>query len=322
MKYQILDIIKNAGEYVSGEELSRILGITRSAIWKNIGLLRDEGYVIDSVTNKGYRLQSTADALNESEIEKVLNTHTIGQKIIYFSSIDSTNAEVKRIAVKGAEHGTVVIAGEQTLGKGRFGREWSSPKGTGIWLSVLLRTDMSPANISGITLAAGLGICKAIRSLTGCNAQIKWPNDIIIGNKKICGILTEMTAEADRINYAVLGVGINVNTAEFPVEIEHKATSLMLATGRKVPRLNLLSEILQQLEIELDEYLLNPQNDLISQYRRLCATIGREVAVSRNNTNLQGKAVNIDNNGELVVKLADGKQISVSSGEVTVQGIY
>ena len=250
-----------------------------------------------------------------------LHTSWLAKNIVYLKTVDSTNSEVKGIADK-YPHGTVVIAEQQTAGKGRLGRVWSSPNGTGLWLSILLKPSLLPNQIAGITPVCGLGVCKAIRKFTGLNALIKWPNDVIIGKKKICGILTEMSATADTINYAVVGIGINVNTTDFDSDIKHKATSLRLEAGDYVSRADLFKEIMLQLEKELDNYFSNPDNAIPEEYTALCATLQREVTVTRGNTQFCGKAVNVECTGDLIVELADGSRVNVSSGEVTVQGIY
>lgn len=323
LKEKILALIKNCEGYISGEELSSILGITRSAVWKYIKALKEDGYIIDSVTNKGYCLKSCGNVLNEIEVADGLKTKYIGNEIIFLKKVDSTNEEIKRHAAKDAEEGLVAVAEQQLLGKGRLGRAWTSPKGTGLWFSILLRPEISPYYVAGITLASGLAVCKAIREFTGCNAKIKWPNDVICGNKKICGILTEMTAEADKINYVVVGIGINVNTTDFPVDIENKATSLYIETGEEIPRAKLLQKVLAQFENYIEMFLDDSQTDaMLSEYVELCATIDRTVSTVRNNTKITGKAIGIGKSGELKVRLPDGQVISVTSGEVTVQGIY
>jgi len=319
---KVLLLLKNSNEYISGEELSRKMGMTRSAIWKYIKSLRSEGYQIDSVTNKGYKLIDSKNVMNAIELEDGLETKEFGRKIVFLESVDSTNQEVKRLAVQDAPHGTVVIAEQQLMGKGRLGRAWSSPAGTGMWFSILLRPQITPGEVAGITLATGLGVCKAIRHFTGLNALIKWPNDVIVGNKKICGILTEMTAEADRIEYAVVGIGINVNITEFDLEIRSKATSLALETGSEINRADLFKEVLKYVEEYIDKFLADREQGIIKEYTGLCATLGRQVTVTRGNNVLAGKAVSVDSFGNLNVKLDNGRVIAVNSGEVTVQGIY
>lgn len=320
-KNLILSMLKKSDDYISGEQLSQTIGITRSAIWKYIKTLRSEGYDIDSVTNKGYKLLDCNSAINKFELTEGLKTKWLAKTLIYLPIVDSTNQEIKRIASLHP-HGTVIVAEHQTSGKGRLGRAWASPKGTGLWLSILLKPEIAPNQISGITLVCGLGVCKAIRKYTELNALIKWPNDIIIDNKKICGILTEMTAEADRINYAVTGIGINVNTTEFDNEIKHKATSLSIEANTVINRAELFKEIMFSLEKEFDHYFSNPDGAVSEEYTSLCATINREVTVKRGNSTFKGKAIGVESTGDLIIELADGTSVKVSSGEVTVQGIY
>lgn len=259
--------------------------------------------------------------INQTTLTENLKTKWLAKKLVYLPEVDSTNQEVKRIACD-YPNGTAVVAEKQTAGKGRLGRVWSSPKGTGLWFSILLKPNIAPNQIAGITLACGLGVCKAIRKYTGLNALIKWPNDIIIGNKKICGILTEMKAEADKISYAVVGIGINVNTTEFEEDIKHKATSLSVEANKAIDRAELFKEIMVYLERSFDDYFSNPDEVVSDEYIKLCATLGRNVAVARGNTAFNGKAVGVEATGDLLVEIADGTTIQVSSGEVTVQGIY
>lgn len=261
------------------------------------------------------------NTINKNTLTENLKTKWLAQKLIYLPNVDSTNQEVKRIAFD-YPHGTAVVAEQQTAGKGRLGRIWSSPKGTGLWFSILLKPNISPDQMSGITLVCGLGVCKAIRKYTGLNALIKWPNDIIIGNKKICGILTEMKAEADIISYAVAGIGINVNTTEFDEDIKHKATSLSVEANTAIDRAELFKEIMLYLEKSFDDYFSKPDKAISDEYIKLCATLGRNVTVARGNTIFNGKAVGVEATGDLLVEIADGTIIQVSSGEVTVQGIY
>lgn len=322
MKDDILQVLKDAGDFVSGQELSRRLGVSRNAVWKHIRALREEGYAIDSVTNRGYRLKNIPDILNEAEIKDGLKTFKLGCSILSLDTVDSTNEEIKRQARKGAEHGLVCVAETQSAGKGRLGRKWSSTPGAGIFMSVLLRPDIPPLEVSGITLAAGLAVCKAVQKTTGCDAKIKWPNDVVIGRKKICGILTEMSAESDRVEFVVVGIGVNVNTDAFPEEISHKATSLKIETGKQIDRRALLREILLQLEIYTDEFLLNTCGSITGEYKENCVTIGREVSVARGGEQMTGMAVDITLGGSLVVKRQDGTLTEIGSGEVAVQGIY
>ncbi len=210
LKTKILSALKHTEGYVSGEQLSTELGMTRSAVWKYIKALKADGYKIDSVRNKGYRLIASPDKLDEEDITNGLETTLVGKKLILLDEVDSTNEEVKRLAAQGAEDGTVVAAEHQTSGRGRFGRVWDSDNG-GLYFTILLRPELPPSDIASITLAAGYGVCLAVREYSGADARIKWPNDVIIGNRKICGILTEMAAQSDRIDYVAIGIGINLN---------------------------------------------------------------------------------------------------------------
>lgn len=318
----ILQYLKESTDYLSGEELSRKLGISRSAIWKNINSLRESGYVIESVTNRGYRIVNSSDALTPTEIQGELKTKAFGQKVSVFAEIDSTNEEAKRQAHNGEVHGSIFVAEQQNGGKGRLGRPWQSPPKSGLWFSLLLRPDAAPAQVSNLTLLAGLAVSRAIRAQTGCDAKIKWPNDIVIGSKKVCGILTEMTAEIDRVHFAVVGIGVNVNDESFPEELKVKATSLRIETGTPVSRVALLQEILKEFEALYEEYFVQGSNQWLVAYKENCVSLNRTVGATRGREKIVGTAVDITDGGELVVQKQDGERIEINSGEVVVQGIY
>lgn len=315
MRSKILTMLKNTDEYISGEDMSRELGISRAAVWKHIKKLKNEGYNILSVTNKGYRLEGTPDNISVEEIESLLTTEFTARNIIYLNSTDSTNNECKRLEDKA--DGTLVIAEQQTAGKGRLGRAWESPRGAGIWMSLLLKPDIPVASVSQITLVAGLAACRAI----GNGSMIKWPNDIVIGSKKLCGILTEMSAEIERINYVICGIGINVNTEEFPEELKDKATSLLIETGEKQNRAELTAKIMNEVEKLYAVFINEGFGALAEEYRNNCITLNRQVQVIYKNEAILGTAVDVDNSGNLIVETDKGK-ITVSSGEVSVRGIY
>lgn len=320
-KEEVLNLLRKKSGFVSGEELSEHLSVSRTAVWKAINALRDEGYTVQSATNRGYKLVASPDAVTRQEFESGLKTDVLAKNIFCYNSIDSTNNEAKRQAMNGAPNGSLFIAEQQSGGKGRLGRTFLSPPGTGLWFSVLLRSELIPEHITNVTLQAGLAVCNAIRELTGYPAMIKWPNDVVIGGKKVCGILTEMAAEIDRVNYIVVGIGINVNIPSFPEELSAKATSLLLEMGENVPRIRLLQEVLSKLE-----KLLTNQTDesgaFLDEYRTLCVSLNRKVGFNRNGIPLTGTAVDISPDGELLVRLEDGSIVPVFSGEVTVQGIY
>lgn len=321
MKTKILEMLKNTDEYISGEELSRKLGVSRTAVWKNINSLRNEGYVISSVTNKGYRLEQSPDLLDRDIITKGLHTDVVGTRIDVLRTVDSTNEEVKRRAAKGEPSGLLIAAEEQTGGKGRLGRTWSSDSG-GIYFTLLIRPDMPPSDISSVTLAAGYGVCLAVREYTGLDAKIKWPNDIIIGNKKICGILTEMAAQTDRVDYVAIGIGINVNHETFPEEISSKASSLYIESGKKIDRNEFFRCVIRRLDEVISSFIVGTSVEDISGFKKLCATLGRRVSVERNGSLIEGEAVDITLGGELIIRSDSGNEYIINSGEVTVQGIY
>ncbi len=321
LKEEILLRLREKDGYLSGEELSGALDVSRTAIWKAVKALRDSGYEIESATNRGYRLTASPDILIPEEIKSGLETGKLAKSVFCYDTVDSTNEEAKRQALNGAPSGSLFAAEQQTKGKGRLGRSWASPVGNGLWFSLLLRSNLIPARITDVTLLAGLAVCRAIRKSTGCTAMIKWPNDIVIGSKKVCGILTEMAAEMDRVDYVVVGIGINVNVEIFPEELTIKATSLRLETGEKVHRVGLLQEILR----EFDGLLCNqgyPGEEFLKEYKELCVSLNHRVGFNRDNRLFSGIAVDISPTGELIVQCDDGAIFPVSSGEVTVQGIY
>lgn len=322
MQKKILDILLNADDFISGQEISEKLGVSRQAVWKSINALKEKGYEIQSVTNRGYRLVSSPDYLNESSLKTLLHNKIIGKNLIVLDSVNSTNDYLKKLGNEGGENGTVVAAREQTKGKGRLGRTWQSKKDDGIAFSVLLRPNVAPSEVSAITPLAGLAVCKAIREYTKLDCVIKWPNDIIVGRKKLVGILTEMSAEFDAVEYVITGIGINVDHTSFPEEIAFKATSLLLETGRHIDKNEFLACVLEHLENEFVKNNLELTPTALSEYTDLCATVGRSVTFQRGTRRISGMAVGVSEHGELKVMMSDGTISLVNSGEVTVQGIY
>lgn len=322
MQKKILDILLNADDFISGQEISEKLGVSRQAVWKSINALKEKGYEIQSVTNRGYRLVSSPNYLNESSLKSLLHNKIIGKNLIVLDSVNSTNDYLKKLGNEGCENGTVVAAREQTRGKGRLGRTWQSKKDDGIAFSVLLRPNVAPSEVSAITPLAGLAVCKAIREYTKLDCVIKWPNDIIIGRKKLVGILTEMSAEFDAVEYVITGIGINVDHTSFPEEIAFKATSLLLETGRHIDKNEFLACVLEHLENEFVKNNLELTPTALSEYTDLCATVGRSVTFQRGTRRISGMAVGVSEHGELKVMMSDGTISLVNSGEVTVQGIY
>lgn len=331
MKTEILQMLRETGDdsYISGQELCRQLGVSRTAVWKTISQLRELGYEIEAVQNRGYRLKSVPDILSESEIQSWLHTKWLGRPICYLDEVDSTNTQAKRIAEEtGSEgHGTVVVADMQTSGRGRRGRSWSSPHGTGIFFTILLKPEIEISNAPMLTLVKALATAVGIRELTGLDAKIKWPNDIVVNGKKVVGILTELSAQIDYVNHIVIGTGINVHQSEFPEEIAKTATSLDLELHREgrqleLPRAKLLAMVLGHFENYYEIFLKTQElSALAEEYNSLLANCGRKVRVLDPQGEYEGQAIGIDNRGELLVEREHGI-VKVSSGEVSVRGIY
>ncbi|MDK2820594.1 MAG: BirA family transcriptional regulator [Clostridia bacterium] len=323
-KQQVLEFLRNhQGEYVSGEEMSRILDISRTAIWKHIQALRLEGYEIEAQTRRGYRLVSIPDCFYPDEVASGLKTSWLGRTLYYYDEVGSTNQIAKELADDGAQEGTVVITECQTGGRGRRGRTWLSPKGKGIWFSVIFRPRIATAQAPQITLMAAVAVTAAIRDETGLPAGIKWPNDILIGNRKVCGILTEIKAEIEAINYVVVGIGLNVNLeeTEFSPEVRPIATSLLLELNRPVKRLPLFQRILYRLEQGYELWQEEGFAPIQKAWKEANVTLGREVQINSWREVFKGVALDIDAEGALLVK-GEGNDIRrFSSGEVSLRPI-
>lgn len=336
MKNRILEKLMDCPEeYVSGETLSDILGVSRTAIWKYIKEIKAEGYEIDASSKKGYKLIPGKDVLNSFEVGYGFAARLIGKNIIYLREIDSTNTYAKKAAQEGCEDGTVVIADRQTAGKGRMGRTWESAGQKGIWMSVVLRPEIPPEEVQIITLGASVAVVKAIKKATGLPAGIKWPNDIVIEGKKVCGILTEMSCEQDKVNYVIAGIGLNVNhnPEDFPEDLRSRAVSLKAYAEEKgleiagILPLGLLkrSDIIKEIAMEFENvyFDINKGNSewIIEQWREHSHTLGCNVKVDIKGVSYTGTAVDITNEGRLVVNCDDGTVREVMSGEVMVRGI-
>lgn len=322
MKEKILTLLKSSSDYVSGQDICNLLGVSRTAVWKNINALKQEGYVIDSVNNKGYRLISEPDIINEMRIREYMNTKWMGKNIIYLPVTDSTNTQAKRLGEEGAEHGTLVVTQCQTAGRGRRGRSWESPEGN-IYFTFILRPDVEVSRASMITLVSALALAKAIEKVTGLNTQIKWPNDVVANGKKLCGILTESSTDLEYINYVVVGIGINVNQTSFPAELTDKASSLLLELGHSVNRGAVLGEFLNRFEAYYEIFIeTEDMSELIDTYNELLVNCGREVKIIEKDRERILKAIGIDKNGGLIVENSEGVRESIISGEVSVRGLY
>lgn len=321
MKERILrELIENKEGHISGQSLSERLGISRTAVWKYINVLKKQGYEIEAVSNRGYRLLASPDILTPEEVYPLLKTSMLGRNIIHREGLASTSILAKEIAQKRQE-GTVVVAEEQTEGRGRLGRSWYSPRGGGIWASIILKPKLRPDRAYQLTQVAAVAVVKAIGEVTSLPAGIKWPNDIIIKGKKVCGILTEMNAETDIINHIILSIGLNVNAnkAEVPDELKDKITFLSSECGLPVSRKNLLAVLLQKIEQGYQIFLQHGFRSAVEDCRRFSVLLGREVLVSQVDRTLRGKAVQITDEGVLLVETSDGR-IEVISGDVSVRG--
>ncbi len=322
MQNNIVNILADADDYVSRYTISNKLGISRQTVRKSIDNLRKRGYEFEFLKRLGYKLTAFPDSVDVGVLKLLLNNKIIGKSILVLDSVDSTNDYIKRIGNSRAANGTVVVAREQKNGKGRLGRSWQSKKDESIMLSILLKPNITPSQVSQITPLVGLAVCKALREVTKLNCMIKWPNDIVVGSKKLVGILTEMSTERDSVEYIVTGIGINVDQTDFPDEIAHKATSILLETGKHFDKNRLLINVLEQLEKEFSETNLELTPDALEQYVNMCISIGKSVRFMRGTRQMCGTAVDVAVDGQLQVVLPDGSPCLVNSGEVTVQGIY
>ena len=320
--YRILELLRRQEGFLSGEDIGRELSITRAAVWKGIKKLREEGYEIEAVTNRGYRLTNPETMYNKRELEQGLKTKTMGQSIYFYEETDTTNNRARELALEGAPEGTLVVAEKQTAGRGRRGKVWESPLGTGIWMSLVLRPQIMPAEASVLNLLCGLATAEAIEEETGLSAGIKWPNDILINGKKAVGILTEMDCEMSEVHFVIPGIGINVNTASFPPEIADIATSLYLECGKTVSRRRLVHKVLERLEEHYETFLRTGSfTAMLEDYRKHCITLGKEVHVLGREP-FFAEALDITPEGELLVRRADnGKEEVVFSGEVSIRGV-
>lgn len=292
-------------------------------MWKAINQLKEAGYEIEAQQNKGYRLMAAPDLMTEAEIKSLMHTEWVAKEVLYFDTIDSTNTKAQELAEKGYPSGTLVVADKQESGKGRRGRSWVSPSGTGIFMTLMIKPDINPNNASMLTLVAALAVAKAITSVTGEEAMIKWPNDIVVNSKKVCGILTEMNAQFDYINHIVVGIGINVHNESFPEEISQMASSLMIeAGGKRFHRAQIIAETMSYFEQYYDTFLKTQDlSALVREYDELLVNRNKSVRVLDPKEPFDGKAMGITPKGELIVDTWESRKL-VSSGEVSVRGIY
>lgn len=317
----LLCLKEQKGDWVSGELISNRLSVSRTAIWKHVCKLKADGYVIESSPKKGYLLSKAPDLLLADEVQEKLNTSVFGKKdIIHFQETDSTNTRAKDLASNGAPEGTVVIAEKQTKGRGRRGRDWFSPVGDGIYASLILRPAISPVRAPKITLMAAVAVAESLLSLTQLDVRIKWPNDILINGRKIAGILTEISTEMDRVDYIVVGLGLNVNTSfeSSSGEVKERATSILVETGKRFPRIKLIRTYLQLYEKYYEMFNKSGFEPIMSRWKELANILGQRIVVDTIGKKYIGEVLDVDDDGVLIMKDDQGTIHRIFSGDVTL----
>lgn len=318
MKDEVLRHLLNTDMPLSGSELARMLGVSRNAVWKAIEALRADGYNIEAATNRGYRISSAPDMLNVPEIVRWMQPGEIGCEFEIHNEIASTNIRAKELALQGAPHGTVVLAHRQSSGRGRFGRSFYSPDDSGLYASFILRPQLGAERAVMITSMAAVAVARAMERVADVQAKIKWVNDVYIGAKKACGILCEagLDFESGQMQYVVAGIGVNVGRMDFPPELNEIATSISNECGRDIARSRFCGELINELNA------LYPQLEsgaFMQESRERSNVIGRDVFVLRGNERYPATAVDIDDNGSLIVRTPDGKTDILHSGEISVR---
>jgi BirA family biotin operon repressor/biotin-[acetyl-CoA-carboxylase] ligase len=320
---QILSALRAAeNSGVSGADLSDQLGISRAAIWARIEELRKLGYDIEASPHLGYQLRNDPDLLNDDDlVARLGKTKVIGRDIRVFQETTSTNDVIEKLARDGVREGVVVFAESQTKGRGRLGRKWISPAGRGLWFSILLRPDLRPQEATQLTVAAATALWRAIHTETGLQAEIKWPNDILLRGKKVAGILTEMSAELDRVKHVILGVGVDVNLTahELPAEVRKVATSLRVELGKPVQRAELATAILRELDRDYARVCGGSFAGLADEWEERCTTIGQQVVITVGERKIRGRAESLDDDGALLVRTEHGHLERIIGGDVTLE---
>ena len=310
-------LAKNATVVVPGPKIASEIGVTRSTVWMYIEKLRSLGVEIKGHQSSGYQLQKLPDILAPSLIRQEIGDNQIGHRIVHYFRIESTNTTALELAAKGAAHGTVVVAEEQTAGRGRFGRTWYSERSSGIYTSIILRPSLAPAVAPVLTLMAAVAAHQAISSTTGLPVDIRWPNDVLVDGKKVCGILTEMSAEVDRLHAVVLGIGINVNHREMPSELKITATSLCIEAGKSISRAQILVALLKEVERKY-HLLLDEGSAAIARRWAAASTFaqGKRIRVLAGAGEFLATTVGLEPSGALRVRREDGREELLVSGEV------
>lgn len=320
---QILTALRAANDGgVSGAQLAEQLGISRAAVWARIEELRTLGYDIAASPHLGYRLVSAPDLLHADDLlARLGKTKVVGRDIRVFQETTSTNDVIEKLARDGVKEGIVVFAEAQTKGRGRLGRKWSSPVGKGLWFSVLLRPELRPQEATQLTVASATALARAIRLQTGVVPEIKWPNDILIHGKKVVGVLTELSAETDRVRHVILGIGVDVNqgAADFPAELRKTATSLKIESGETVDRAALAAAILRELDVDYARVCAGKFAAVADEWEAQCVTLGRNVTVQIGNRAVLGRAESLDDDGALLVRTQHGRLERITGGDVILE---
>jgi BirA family biotin operon repressor/biotin-[acetyl-CoA-carboxylase] ligase len=319
MKKVLIEKLEKSGDsWISGQDLSCSLGISRAAVWKHIESLRRQGCRIEASPRKGYRLKGTPDLLSEDEIRRTLEASRFGKNAVtYLPETASTNAVAKAIAAKGAPEGALVVAGAQKEGRGRKGRTWFSPPGLGLYASLVLRPHLPPSEAFTFSLMSALAVADGIASLDDrLHPAVKWPNDVLIKERKVSGILIELATEADLLDYVIVGFGINVNTESFPRGLRTEPTSLLLETGRPIRRAVVLAAVLKQIERQYERFLENGSDPIVSEWRKRCDIEGRLISVERLDTIVKGTVKSVDRDGSLILEDNEGRTHKIHSGDV------
>ncbi|MGB3260826.1 biotin--[acetyl-CoA-carboxylase] ligase [Paenisporosarcina sp.] len=322
VKYEITKRLLTAnGQPLSGQQLADDFGLSRTAIWKHIKELEEEGYEIETIKKKGYVLSSSPDSLLAAKINQYLTTKRFGHTIQYEVSCPSTQPIAHQMAQSGAPDGSIVVCEEQTAGKGRMARVWTSTQGKGIWMSVIIRPEIPPTKAPQFTLVAAVAVTRAIEDIADVRAEIKWPNDLLINGKKCTGILTELQADMDRVHAIILGIGVNVNQqlTDFPDEIQSIATSIQMVTGKIVDRAKLVARILHHLEIYTDLYVMHGFEPLKILWESYSCTLGKRIKAIMIHQQIEGLALGITSDGILQVKTDDGQIHGIYSADIEIQ---
>lgn len=321
MKEALLHMLtENEGQFVSGQEISNKLNCSRTAIWKHISELRNNGYTIEAVQKRGYRLITSPDLVTAEEVSLYTGKGTFGKKIVYQPSVKSTQEIAYSLARDGAPEGSIVLADEQTGGRGRLGRAWQSPAGTGIWMSLILRPEIPLQKAPQLTLLIAVAASKAIEKVTGLEAAIKWPNDLLINGKKTAGILTELQAEADSIHSVIVGIGMNVNqeSKHFSEEIAQIATSLAIEGGKTYKRAEVIGYLLQEIESLYHQYLQNGFGVIKLLWEARAFSLGKRITARSVTGSITGYAKGITDEGVLLLEDDTGRVHSIYSADIEI----